>query len=52
MAPDRSLVATRFRGALAISGLIARFDEKERRAALTKLLDSAQRLGAVLPANE
>src|SRR6266545_3407245 len=36
--------ASRFRGALAISGLIARFDEKERRAALTELLASANRL--------
>ncbi len=44
--------ASRFRGALAISGLIARFDEKERRAALTELLASANRLGALLPANE
>ncbi len=45
-------VANRFRGALAISGLIARFGEKERRTALTELLASARRLGAVLPAGE
>jgi DNA-binding IclR family transcriptional regulator len=45
-------IASRFRGALAISGLITRFDEKERRAALVELTASAQRLGAVLPATE
>ncbi len=41
-----------FRGALAISGLIGRFREKERRFALAELLASAERLRTVLPARE
>jgi DNA-binding IclR family transcriptional regulator len=44
--------AARFRGALSISGLISRFDDKARAAALTALKASAQRLAAVLPASE
>ena len=45
-------IAHRFRGALATSGLITRFDEKKRRAALTELQTSAHRLGKLLPATE
>ena len=45
-------IAHRFRGALAISGLITRFDERKRRAALTELQASAHRLGKLLPATE
>jgi DNA-binding IclR family transcriptional regulator len=41
-----------FRGALAISGLIARFGERERQAALAELSASADRLRTVLPENE
>ena len=40
------------RGALSVSGLIGRFDDKARRAALAELLAAAERLGAVLPAGE
>ena len=39
-----------FHGALAISGLISRFDKAARGAALAELKASAQRLAAVLPA--
>jgi DNA-binding IclR family transcriptional regulator len=41
-----------FRGALAISGLIGRFKEQERRAALAQLLASADRLRRVLPGTD
>jgi DNA-binding IclR family transcriptional regulator len=44
--------AARFRGALAISGPISRFDRKARAAALAALKASAKRLAAVLPASE
>jgi DNA-binding IclR family transcriptional regulator len=44
--------ATHFRGALSISGLINRFGEKQRQAALKELAVSAKRLAAVLPASE
>ena len=44
--------AGRFRGALAISGLIGRFNEKARRAALGHLSASAGRLRTLLPASE
>jgi DNA-binding IclR family transcriptional regulator len=42
----------KFRGALAISGLIGRFKEKARQAALAELSASADRLRTVLPARE
>jgi DNA-binding IclR family transcriptional regulator len=38
-----------FRGALAASGLISRFNEKKRQHALSELRAAAQRLRAVLP---
>jgi DNA-binding IclR family transcriptional regulator len=41
-----------FRGALAISGLIGRFKEQERRAALAQLSASADRLRSVLPGTD
>lgn len=41
-----------FRGALAISGLIGRFKEQERRAALAQLSASADRLRCVLPGTD
>ena len=41
-----------FRGALAISGLIGRFKEQERRAALAQLSASADRLRRVLPGTD
>jgi DNA-binding IclR family transcriptional regulator len=44
--------AARFRGALAVSGPISRFDAKARTAALAALKASAKRLAAVLPASE
>jgi DNA-binding IclR family transcriptional regulator len=44
--------AARFRGALAISGLISRFDKAARAAALTELKASAKHLAAVLPASD
>jgi len=44
--------ASRFRGALAISGPISRFDQKARATALAALKASAQRLAAVLPGIE
>lgn len=40
-----------FRGALAASGLISRFNEKKRQHALTELRAAAQRLRTVLPVN-
>jgi len=40
----------RFRGALAASGLISRFNEKKRQHALSQLLSAAKRLRLVLPA--
>jgi DNA-binding IclR family transcriptional regulator len=45
-------IAGRLRGALAISGPISRFGDRERGKALTELLSSASRLGAILPAGE
>jgi DNA-binding IclR family transcriptional regulator len=45
-------LAGEFRGALAISGLIGRFKEKSRQAALAQLSASADRLRTVLPARE
>ena len=44
--------AAHFRGALAISGLISRFDKAARATALAELKASAQRLADVLPAGE
>jgi DNA-binding IclR family transcriptional regulator len=41
-----------FRGALAISGLIGRFKEQERRAALAQLSAAADRLRRVLPGTD
>ena len=41
-----------FRGALAISGLISRFDKAARGTALAELKASAQRLAAALPAGD
>jgi len=45
-------LAGEFRGALAISGLIGRFKEKARQAALAELSASADRLRIMLPARE
>jgi len=45
-------LAGEFRGALAISGLIGRFKEKARQAALAELSASADRLRTMLPARE
>jgi len=45
-------LAGEFRGALAISGLIGRFKEKARQAALAELSASAHRLRTMLPARE
>jgi DNA-binding IclR family transcriptional regulator len=44
--------AVQFRGALAVSGLIGRFREQERRAALVHLAASADRLRSTLPASD
>jgi DNA-binding IclR family transcriptional regulator len=49
--PDFDL-AGQFRGALAVSGLIGRFREQERRAALAQLSASADRLRSTLPASD
>ncbi len=45
-------LAGEFRGALAISGLIGRFQQKARLSALAQLLASASRLRTVLPARD
>ena len=45
-------LAGKFRGALAISGLIGRFKDKARQAALAELQVSAGRLRTLLPASE
>jgi DNA-binding IclR family transcriptional regulator len=45
-------LAGRFRGALAVSGLIGRFREQERRAALAKLSASADRLRGTIAASD
>jgi DNA-binding IclR family transcriptional regulator len=45
-------LAGAFRGALAISGLIGRFQEKQRRFALAELSAAAERLRTILPASE
>ena len=45
-------LAGQFRGALAVSGLIGRFREQERRAALAQLSASADRLRSTLPASD
>jgi DNA-binding IclR family transcriptional regulator len=42
-------LAGKFRGALAVSGLIGRFNERARRAALAQLSASADRLRRLLP---
>jgi DNA-binding IclR family transcriptional regulator len=42
--------AEQMRGALSISGLIGRFDDKARHSALAELKAAAERLGAALPA--
>ena len=45
-------LAGEFRGALAISGLIGRFEQKARASALVQLRASANRLRAMLPASD
>jgi DNA-binding IclR family transcriptional regulator len=45
-------LAGQFRGALAISGLIGRFKDQERRAALADLSAAADRLRSTLPASD
>jgi DNA-binding IclR family transcriptional regulator len=45
-------LAGELRGALAISGLIGRFEQKARASALVQLLASANRLRATLPASD
>jgi len=45
-------IAARFRGALAISGLISRFNKTAQARALAQLKASAKRLATVLPASE
>jgi DNA-binding IclR family transcriptional regulator len=45
-------LAGAFRGALAVSGLIGRFQEKQRRFALAQLSAAAERLRTILPASE
>ena len=45
-------LAGEFRGALAISGLIGRFEQKARASALAQLLASGNRLRTVLPASD
>jgi DNA-binding IclR family transcriptional regulator len=45
-------LAGHFRGALAISGLIGRFQDRARQVALVELADSADRLRTRLPASE
>jgi DNA-binding IclR family transcriptional regulator len=45
-------LAGHFRGALAISGLIGRFQDKARQVALAELSESADRLRTRLPASE
>jgi DNA-binding IclR family transcriptional regulator len=54
--PDIAAVAVpvldrseQLQGAITVSGLISRFDDKARRAALKQLRESAQRLRSVLP---
>jgi DNA-binding IclR family transcriptional regulator len=45
-------LAGHFRGALAVSGLIGRFQDRARQVALAELAESADRLRTRLPANE
>ena len=45
-------LAGQFRGALAISGLLGRFKDQERRAALADLSAAADRLRSMLPASD
>jgi DNA-binding IclR family transcriptional regulator len=45
-------LAGKFRGALAVSGLIGRFTEKARRAAIMELSHSADRLRKIVPAGD
>jgi len=45
-------IGGQFRGALAISGLIGRFQDKARQVALAELVESAGRLRTRLPASE
>jgi DNA-binding IclR family transcriptional regulator len=45
-------LAGQFRGALAVSGLIGRFQDRARQVALTELAESADRLRTRLPASE
>lgn len=45
-------LAGKFRGALAVSGLIGRFREKARHAAITELSNAADRLRKIIPASD
>ena len=45
-------LAGKFRGALAVSGLIGRFKEKARHAAITELSNAADRLRKIIPASD
>ena len=45
-------LAGHFKGALAISGLIGRFQDRARQVALVELGESAERLRTRLPASE
>jgi DNA-binding IclR family transcriptional regulator len=45
-------LAGKFRGALAVSGLIGRFKEKARHAAITELSNAANRLRKIIPASD
>jgi DNA-binding IclR family transcriptional regulator len=45
-------LAGKFRGSLSVSGLIGRFNERARRAALAQLSASADRLRRLLPASD
>jgi len=45
-------IAGRFKGALAVSGLIGRFQDKARQVALAELAESADRLRTRLPASD
>ena len=45
-------LAGKFRGALAVSGLIGRFTEKARRAAVMELSQAADRLRKIIPASD
>jgi DNA-binding IclR family transcriptional regulator len=45
-------LAGQFRGALAVSGLVGRFQDRARQVALAELAESADRLRTRLPASE